>query len=111
MSLDDIIKNNKKSGSGNSRGRGRGSGPGPARRFPNRGANRSAPYTTSKVILRTSKFNVLDLFTLLVPEFVFIYFEIFRRCVFFWLFLGTGDDVAARHVCRSGCGVSCTAGG
>lgn len=51
MTLDDIIKNNKKSGSGNSRGRGRGSGsgPGPARRFPNRAANRAAPYTTAKV--------------------------------------------------------------
>ncbi|KAI9081939.1 hypothetical protein K1719_036252 [Acacia pycnantha] len=48
MTLDDIIKKNKKSGSGNSRGRGRGSGPGPARRFPNRAANRAAPYTTAK---------------------------------------------------------------
>ncbi|XVF20099.1 hypothetical protein REPUB_Repub11eG0168900 [Reevesia pubescens] len=48
MSLDDLIKRNRKSGSGNSRGRGRGSGPGPTRRFPNRGANRSAPYTTAK---------------------------------------------------------------
>lgn len=48
MSLDDIIKSNKKSGSGNFRGRGRGSGPGPARRFNNRGANRAAPYATSK---------------------------------------------------------------
>ncbi|XWS28865.1 hypothetical protein CRYUN_Cryun25bG0108300 [Craigia yunnanensis] len=48
MSLDDLIKRNRKSGSGNSRGRGRGSGPGPARRFPNRGANRSAPYTAAK---------------------------------------------------------------
>ena len=49
MSLDDLIKRNRKSGSGNSRGRGRGSGPGPARRFPNRAANRLAPYTTAKV--------------------------------------------------------------
>ncbi|XP_054810960.1 THO complex subunit 4A [Prosopis cineraria] len=48
MTLDDIIKKNKKSGSGNSRGRGRGSGPGPTRRFPNRAANRAAPYTTTK---------------------------------------------------------------
>ncbi|XP_031268191.1 THO complex subunit 4A isoform X2 [Pistacia vera] len=48
MSLDDIIKNNKKSGSGNFRGRGRGSGPGPARRFSNRGANRAAPYSAAK---------------------------------------------------------------
>ncbi|KAK6271952.1 hypothetical protein POUND7_009035 [Theobroma cacao] len=48
MSLDDLIKRNRKSGSGNSRGRGRGSGPGPARRFPNRGASRSGPYTAAK---------------------------------------------------------------
>ncbi|XP_008448388.2 THO complex subunit 4A-like isoform X2 [Cucumis melo] len=47
MSLDDIIKNNKKSRSGNSRGRGRGSGPGPVRRFPNRAANRT-PYSAPK---------------------------------------------------------------
>ncbi|XP_061352056.1 THO complex subunit 4A-like isoform X2 [Gastrolobium bilobum] len=49
MTLDDIIKNNKKSGSGNSKGRtrGSGSGPGPARRLPNRAANRAAPYTTA----------------------------------------------------------------
>ncbi|KAL9368050.1 hypothetical protein Peur_039249 [Populus x canadensis] len=50
MSLDDIIKNSKKPGSANFRGRGRGhpSGAGPARRFPNRAANRSAPYTAAK---------------------------------------------------------------
>uniref|UniRef100_A0A7N0VAF3 RRM domain-containing protein n=1 Tax=Kalanchoe fedtschenkoi TaxID=63787 RepID=A0A7N0VAF3_KALFE len=52
MSLDDLIKSNKKSGSGNSRGRGRvpaaGSGPGPARRFQNRGVNRASPYTAAK---------------------------------------------------------------
>ncbi|MBA0852601.1 hypothetical protein Goshw_007403 [Gossypium schwendimanii] len=48
MSLDDLIKRSRKTGSGNSRGRGRGSGPGPARRFPNRRANRSTPYTTAK---------------------------------------------------------------
>ncbi|KAM6597098.1 hypothetical protein CsatA_007622 [Cannabis sativa] len=48
MSLEDIIKGNKKSGSGNPRGRGRGSGPGPARRLPNRAANRIAPYAASK---------------------------------------------------------------
>lgn len=48
VSLDDLIKRNKKSGSGNSRGRGRGSGPGPARRFPNRASNRSAPYAVAK---------------------------------------------------------------
>lgn len=59
MSLDDIIKSNKKSGSGNFRGRGRGSGPGPARRFNNRGANRAAPYATSKVI-RNSNCEVKD---------------------------------------------------
>ncbi|KAK9279094.1 hypothetical protein L1049_012769 [Liquidambar formosana] len=48
MSLDDLIKNNKKSGSGNSRGRGRAPGPGPTRRFPNRNANRAAPYAAAK---------------------------------------------------------------
>ncbi|MED6187479.1 hypothetical protein PIB30_076840 [Stylosanthes scabra] len=49
MTLDDIIKNNKKSGSGGSRGsRPRQSGPGPARRFPNRAANRAAPYAAAK---------------------------------------------------------------
>ncbi|KAJ4849401.1 Arrestin- trafficking adapter 3 [Turnera subulata] len=50
MSLDDLIKSNRKS---NSRGRGgggggrppRSSGPGPARRFPNRGGNRAGPYS------------------------------------------------------------------
>lgn len=49
MSLDDLIKRNRKSRSGKTRGRGRGSGPGPARRFTNRGANRSAPYAPAKV--------------------------------------------------------------
>ncbi|KAK9055381.1 hypothetical protein SSX86_026464 [Deinandra increscens subsp. villosa] len=47
MSLDDLIKNNKKSGGdggGRGRGRGRASGPGPARRANNRGANRATPY-------------------------------------------------------------------
>ncbi|XP_043690257.1 THO complex subunit 4A-like [Telopea speciosissima] len=48
MSLDDLIKNNKKSGGGNFRGRGRGSGPGPARRFPSCGANRTTPYSMGK---------------------------------------------------------------
>ncbi|XP_038710597.1 histone acetyltransferase HAC1-like isoform X2 [Tripterygium wilfordii] len=37
LSLDDSINNSKKSG------------PGPVRRFPNRGANRGAPYTAAKV--------------------------------------------------------------
>lgn len=48
MTLEDLIKTNKKSGrggGGNFRGRGRASsGPGPARRFPNRAANRPSPY-------------------------------------------------------------------
>ncbi|KAJ0028150.1 hypothetical protein Pint_35462 [Pistacia integerrima] len=45
MSLDDIIKSNKKSGGPNSRDRGgRGSGLGPARRSFKRGANRTTPY-------------------------------------------------------------------
>lgn len=48
MTLDDIIKNNKKPGSGNSRGRSRPVGPGPARRLPNRAANRVAPYAAAK---------------------------------------------------------------
>ncbi|GLU02394.1 hypothetical protein SLE2022_196460 [Rubroshorea leprosula] len=48
VSLDDLIKRNRKSGSGNFRGRGRGSGPGPARRLPNRGVNRAAPYAAAK---------------------------------------------------------------
>lgn len=49
LTLDDIIKNNKKSGSGNFRGQNRssGSGPGPSRRFPNRVANRAAPYAAA----------------------------------------------------------------
>lgn len=51
MSLDDLIKKNKTGTGGKPRGRGRGgaSGPGPARRFPNRSANRAAPYSTAKV--------------------------------------------------------------
>ncbi|KOM26173.1 hypothetical protein LR48_Vigan238s000600 [Vigna angularis] len=51
LTFDDIIKNNKKSGSGNFRGQNRssGSGHGPSRRFPNRSANRAAPYATAKV--------------------------------------------------------------
>lgn len=53
MALDDIIKTSKKSGGGGGRGRNRASsfspGPGPARRFPNRAANRTAPYAAVKV--------------------------------------------------------------
>ncbi|GAV62702.1 RRM_1 domain-containing protein/FoP_duplication domain-containing protein [Cephalotus follicularis] len=48
MSLDDIIKSNKKSSGPSSRGRGgprSNTGPGPSRRFPHRAANRSAPYS------------------------------------------------------------------
>eukprot|EP00262_Sarcandra_glabra_P012830 TRINITY_DN3392_c0_g3_i1.p1 TRINITY_DN3392_c0_g3~~TRINITY_DN3392_c0_g3_i1.p1 ORF type:complete len:252 (+),score=41.77 TRINITY_DN3392_c0_g3_i1:165-920(+) len=48
MSLDDLIKNNKKSSGSNLRGRGRGSGPGPSRRFSNRITNRSTPYSMGK---------------------------------------------------------------
>ncbi|XP_028096953.1 THO complex subunit 4A-like isoform X2 [Camellia sinensis] len=57
MSLDDIIRNNKKSGgsNGNFRGRGRGrgfvSGPGPARRFPNRAPTRTTPYLIPQQML------------------------------------------------------------
>ncbi|KAH6765633.1 RNA-binding family protein [Perilla frutescens var. hirtella] len=45
MTLDDLIKNNKKSAP---RGRGRAAGPGPARRQPNRFANRAGPYAAPK---------------------------------------------------------------
>ncbi|RZC28888.1 THO complex subunit 4A [Glycine soja] len=48
MSLDGIIKNNKKSGSGSSRGRTLPFGSRPTRRFPNRAANRTAPYATAR---------------------------------------------------------------
>ncbi|XP_072975071.1 THO complex subunit 4A-like [Typha angustifolia] len=47
MSLDDLIKNNKKPSGGAPRGRG-GRGSGPARRAPNRAGNRSAPYSIGK---------------------------------------------------------------
>lgn len=51
MSLEDLIKKNKKPGGGNVRGRGggRGSGPGPARRIPNRASSRAGPYSTGQV--------------------------------------------------------------
>ncbi|KAK1297945.1 hypothetical protein QJS10_CPB14g01496 [Acorus calamus] len=53
VSLDDLIKNNKKSASGGGfRGRGRGSGPGPARSFPNRSGNRSNPYSTGRAMVQ-----------------------------------------------------------
>ena len=49
MSLDDLIKNNKKSGSGNIKGKGRGSsGLGPTRRQTKRSGNRPAPYSVGK---------------------------------------------------------------
>ncbi|KVD98083.1 hypothetical protein Ccrd_024334, partial [Cynara cardunculus var. scolymus] len=49
MSLDDMIKMNKKSrGSENPRSRARNSGPGPSRRLPNRVSNRAAPYGAQK---------------------------------------------------------------
>lgn len=47
MSLDDLIKKNKKSAPGGGRGLGRGS-IGATRRFPNRSGNRPAPYSTGK---------------------------------------------------------------
>uniref|UniRef100_A0A7N0ZTP9 RRM domain-containing protein n=1 Tax=Kalanchoe fedtschenkoi TaxID=63787 RepID=A0A7N0ZTP9_KALFE len=59
MSLDDLIKNNKKSrsgpGAGAGRGRGRGgrggvTGLGPARRIQKRGVNRPAPYPATKAV-------------------------------------------------------------
>ncbi|XP_055833047.1 THO complex subunit 4A isoform X2 [Solanum dulcamara] len=50
MTLDDLIKKNKTGTGGKPRGRGRGgaSAAGPSRRFPNRSANRAAPYSTAK---------------------------------------------------------------
>lgn len=73
MSLDDIIRNSKKSGGG-FRGRGRGratttsgsgrggggggafpaSGPGPARRLPNRAPTRTTPYFTTPQVFFSS---------------------------------------------------------
>uniref|UniRef100_A0A5B7APA5 Putative THO complex subunit 4A-like isoform X1 n=1 Tax=Davidia involucrata TaxID=16924 RepID=A0A5B7APA5_DAVIN len=55
MSLDDMIKMNKKFGGLNPRGRARNSGPGPSRRLPNRSANRTTPYSTEKVQAPDSK--------------------------------------------------------
>ncbi|XP_059296611.1 THO complex subunit 4A-like [Lycium ferocissimum] len=59
VSLDDLIKRNKSSSSssrnprprtsGSGPGSGSGSGPGPRRRFPNRAANRPAPYSSGPV--------------------------------------------------------------
>ncbi|XP_010253244.1 PREDICTED: THO complex subunit 4A-like isoform X2 [Nelumbo nucifera] len=63
MSLDDLIKNNKKSGGSNFRGRGRGSGPGPARRAPNRGANRTTPYSMGKSVQAPDSAWQHDMFT------------------------------------------------
>ncbi|KAH0713315.1 hypothetical protein KY285_008785 [Solanum tuberosum] len=52
MTLDDLIKKNKTGTGGKPRGRGCGaastSSAGPSRRFPNRSANRAAPYSTAK---------------------------------------------------------------
>ncbi|KAF9596344.1 hypothetical protein IFM89_008870 [Coptis chinensis] len=56
MSLEDIIKKNKKGGVGNSSASGRGGrsgsnpGPGPTRRFQNRGSNRTTPYSMGKPV-------------------------------------------------------------
>lgn len=66
MSLDDLIKNNKKSGGSSFRGRGRGSGPGAARRIPNRSANRTTPYSMGKV-RRVSQFDLYISFVSLIP--------------------------------------------
>lgn len=59
MSLDDMIAKNRKSraGTGPARGSGSGSGsgPGPTRRNnPNRKSNRSAPYQSAKVQIRST---------------------------------------------------------
>ncbi|KAG7947008.1 hypothetical protein I3843_14G071600 [Carya illinoinensis] len=48
MALEDIIKTSKKSAGGRGRNRASGPGPGPARHFPNRVANRTAPYAAVK---------------------------------------------------------------
>ncbi|KAG9445140.1 hypothetical protein H6P81_016480 [Aristolochia fimbriata] len=69
MSLDDLIKNNKKSSGGNFRGRGRGSGPGPARRFPNRGANRANPYSMGKQVQAPESAWQHDMFSDQVPAY------------------------------------------
>lgn len=52
MTLDDLIKINKKPAGprGGGRGRGIAGGPGPARRPPNRSANRAAPYAPTKAV-------------------------------------------------------------
>ncbi|KAL6980504.1 hypothetical protein U1Q18_022142 [Sarracenia purpurea var. burkii] len=55
ISLDDIIRNNKKSGgfngesSARGRGQGRSHGSGPDRRFPNRAPIRTTPYLTPQM--------------------------------------------------------------
>ncbi|PIA39014.1 hypothetical protein AQUCO_02700296v1 [Aquilegia coerulea] len=70
MSLEDLIKNNKKTGGGGGggsrggRGGGRGSsGPGPNRRFNNRGANRTTPYSLGKPIQAPETAWQHDMFT------------------------------------------------
>ncbi|PHU09214.1 THO complex subunit 4B [Capsicum chinense] len=56
MTLDDLIKKIKTAAGGKHRGRGRAvaaatSDGGPSRRFPNRSANRAAPYSTAKLMM------------------------------------------------------------
>ncbi|KAF5181269.1 Tho complex subunit 4a [Thalictrum thalictroides] len=70
MSLEDLIKNNKKSGGGGGGSRGgrggggRGSsGPGPNRRFNNRGANRTTPYSLGKPVQAPDSAWQHDMFT------------------------------------------------
>ncbi|XP_078429215.1 RNA-binding (RRM/RBD/RNP motifs) family protein [Wolffia australiana] len=65
MSLDDIIKKNKKPGDGSFRGRGggRGSGPGPARRIPNRTAVRGSPYSVGNPVQAPSSAWQRDVFS------------------------------------------------
>lgn len=63
MSLDDLIKNNKKPGGGSFRGRGRGSGPGPARRPMNRGSSRTTPYSMGKPVQAPNSAWQHDMFT------------------------------------------------
>lgn len=139
MSLEDLIKNNKKSSgsSNNSRGRGRGSGPGPTRRFQNRGSNRPTPYSMGKVTIYTFHFdafnetrvyacdsfpNLMKSRVLYVDFVIQIYFVVvFFFSDFLWISIvladfgwrtadsSTRDGMAARFVCRSGGGLLCAA--
>ena len=55
MSLDDIIKSNKRSSSRGRGGGGRGSGLGPARHTFKRGVNKTAPYSKVTIFFKKQK--------------------------------------------------------